>query len=78
MGSGTIREVRDGSGDLLGGPGWFGEPSRRSEMGRRTLREVCDASGHPRRGPGRVGGPSGRSETGRGTLGEDRHWSMVP
>ena len=45
MGWGTRREVRDGLGDLGGGPGWVGGLSGRSGMGRWPLGEVRDGLG---------------------------------
>ena len=44
----NLGEVRDGSGDPLGGPGWVNGPSGRSGMGLFMLVEVWDGSGdHP-------------------------------
>ena len=77
---GTLREVRDGSGDPWGGPERVERPSGRSRSGRRTwgrfatgwetVGEDRDRSRDSRRGPGRAGGHSGRSGTGRGFIGE--------
>ena len=57
-GSGTLREVQDGSGDPRWGPGRFGGPSERSG-------QVVDPWG----GLGRVEGPSRRCRTGWGSIG---------
>ena len=55
---GTLREVRDGSGDARGGTGRVGGLSEKSGTGCgtlgedwETLREVRDGSGDPRGGP---------------------------
>ena len=50
-GRGTLREIRNGSGDSLVGLVRVGGPSGRFEMGRGTLGEVLDRSGDPRGGP---------------------------
>ena len=44
---GTNGEVRDGSGDPLGGLERVGGPSERSGTGLGTLEEVWDRSGEP-------------------------------
>ena len=45
MGQGTLREVRDESGDPPKGPGWVRGPSGRFGTGRGALREVRDGKG---------------------------------
>ena len=75
MGLGTLREVQDGSGDPLGGPGRLGGTLSKSVMGQGTfersgtsngtLTVVREGSGDPRGSPGWVGG---RYITGWGTL----------
>ena len=88
MPRGTLKEVRDGSGDPRNGFGRVRGPSRRSLMGQGTqwevweesgaLGEVRDGSSDPRGNSGRIEGSLGWSETGWGTLGEDRDGSGDP
>ena len=73
MGWGTLPEVRDRSGETLGGPGRVGGPSRRSGTGRGTLSKVWDRLGDPPRGLRRARELSRRSGTGRVTLTEVRN-----
>ena len=75
---GTLREVRDKSGHILGGPGRVRRHSRRSGTDWGTLVEFRDGSGDPKRGPRRVRGPSGKSGMGRVTLSEVRDGSGDP
>ena len=81
-------EIRDGSGDRLGGLGLLGRSSGRFGMRREVLPGRPDWSevppwgmrrmGGPSEGPRRVGRSSGRSEMGRGTLPEVRDRLGVP
>ena len=71
----TLLDVRDGSGDPLGGAGWMGGNSGRSMPGQGTLVEVRDESEDPRGGPERVGGTTGMSGTDQQTLREVRDGS---
>ena len=66
MGWGTLKEVRDRSGDPTGGPGRVGGPSGMFEMGWEALIVVRDELGDPRKGPRRVGALLGRFGTGQG------------
>ena len=63
----TLSEVRDGSGDPPGCPGWVRGPSERSGTGWGTLQEVQNRLGGPPEGLGLVGRPSRTSGTGWGT-----------
>ena len=75
MGQGSLRFLRDGSGEPRGGQGRVKGASGWSGTGRGILGKVRVGSGEPRGGPGLVGGASGRSETGRGSIGEVRDGS---
>ena len=76
-GWGTLREVRDWSGELWGGSGRIQGPSRLTRTIRGTL-SVRNRSGYPPGGSRRVKGPSERSGTGRWILVEDRYGSGDP
>ena len=80
-----LGEVRDGSedargclgrvGELSGGPGRVGGPTRRYGTGQGTHLKVWDGLTDPPEGPGRVGGLTKRSETGWWTIPQVRDGS---
>ena len=78
MGRETFPQVRDGSGDALGGLEQVGGTPVRYATGPGTLLEVQDMSGDNPGGPGRVEGHSRRSGTGQGTIAEIRGVSGSP
>ena len=58
MGLETHPEVREGSGDLPGGPGGVGRLTQRSKWGQEAHPEIREGSGGPPEGPRGVRRPN--------------------